>query len=364
MLNVIDLFCGAGGFSQGFKECGFNILLGIDNEPHKLITYSRNIKPKYYLTERKFLLKGNIDKNINNDDIKKRISSENNLVELTKKKIVKAINNKKVDIIIGSNPCKDYSQANENKNKNPERAQLYIEFIRMVRLFHPTWFVLENVLGFFESKEGELLESEFHILGYTVNFFGVNTKDFGVPQERKRGFLIGSLTNTNFELNKYVNHKYITIKEAISDLEVQENTNELYKYTMNPKSDFQKDMRKELVEVKNHITTKHKTSTIEKIKKVKSTIGKKRIGYYTVKNYNNISGVITSEFNNPSAKGESIHPKLDRTFTAREAARLQSFPDNYVFYGSIDEVALQIGDAVPPIMSRAIAMMIKDTYNG
>lgn len=363
MLNVIDLFCGAGGFSKGFKDCGFEILLGVDNSVQKLITYSRNIKPKYYLTGNKFLLSGYINKNASIDDIKKTIESKNNLVELTKKNIFKAINGAKVDILIGSNPCKDYSQANEKKNKNSERAQLHIEFIRMVRLFHPTWFVLENVLEFFESKDGELLESEFRIWGYNVKFFSVNTKEFGVPQERKRGFLIGSLTYTNFELNKYVNNKYVTIEEAISDLEAQENTNELYKYAVEPESDFQKYMRNGLLEVRNHITTRHKVATIKKIKEVKSKPGEKRIGYYTAKSYNNVSGVITSEFNNPSSKGESIHPKLDRTFTAREAARLQSFPDDYVFYGSIDEVALQIGDAVPPIMSRAIAMMIKDTYN-
>lgn len=79
-------------------------------------------------------------------------------------------------------------------------------------------------------------------------------------------------------------------------------------------------------------------------------------------NYDQISGVITSEFDNPSEKGESIHPKFDRTFTAREAARIQSFSDNYVFYGTKDEIALQIGDAVPPLMAKAIAMMIRDTY--
>lgn len=361
-MTVIDLFCGCGGFSQGFKECGFEILLGIDNEPHKLITYSRNIKPKYYLTDKRFLLNNKINENTDINDLKNRIKSKNDLAELTRKKIIQAIKGENIDVLIGSSPCKDYAPCNEKKNSNCDRAKLYTEFVRMVRVIKPTWFVLENVLAFFESKNGELLESEFSTIGYNVKFFSVNTKEFGVPQERNRGFLIGSLTNTNFELEKYKNNEHVTIEQAISDLEVEKNTNELYKYTVGPKSDFQKYMRKGLSKVKNHITTKHKAETIKKIKEVKAKSGEKRIGYYTVKNYDQISGVITSEFDNPSEKGESIHPKFDRTFTAREAARIQSFSDNYVFYGTKDEIALQIGDAVPPLMAKAIAMMIRDTY--
>lgn len=360
MITVIDLFCGAGGFSKGFKDCGFEILLGIDNQTHKLITYSRNIKPKYYLAHKNYLLKGSLRKNSDVNKVIKSIEIKNDLEQLTKRKIVQAIKGEKVDVIIGSPPCKDFSRCNESKDAFCDRANLYKEFIRIVKLFKPTWFVLENVVEFFYSKNGELLESEFSVLGYNVKLFVSNCIDFGVPQERNRGFIIGYLNSDNFNLDNYKNNNRITIEEAISDLEVEENSDTLYKYELEAKSEYQKSLRKDISKVKNHITTKHEENTIDKIIKVKMKDGKKRIGYYTVKNYNDISGVITSEFNNPSAKGESIHPKLNRTFTAREAARIQSFPDDFEFYGSIDEVALQIGDAVPPLVATAIANMIRN----
>lgn len=360
MLKVIDLFCGAGGFSKGFQDCEFEILLGVDNQVHKLKTYSKNINPKYYLNNRQYLLNNTLRSDSDENKIIRDIEEENDLVKLTKKRILKTIGNENVDVLIGSPPCRDYSKCNENKDINSDRAKLYSEFIRMVRLFKPEWFVLENVVEFFESKHGELLENTFSVLGYNAKLFTIESEDFGIPQGRKRGFIVGSLSHDNFDLEKYKKNIIITIKDAISDLETEENREALYKYKVEAQSDYQKLLRKDNVEVSNHITTKHEKSTIEKIKSIKTTEIQEGRGYYTVRDYNDISGVITSEFNNPSAKGESIHPKLNRTFTAREAARIQSFPDDFVFYGTIDEIALQIGDAVPPLVAQAIATMIKD----
>lgn len=360
MANVIDLFCGAGGFSKGFKDSGYTILLGIDNSVHKLKTYSKNIKPKYYMEGTQYLTKG-----IAKDEENKvaRIQEKNNIANIRKRDIDKVIKKgKKVDVIIGSPPCKDFSTSNIGNKKDEDRIHLYEEFFRFVKLLKPTWFVLENVRGFFESKEGELLEFESEICGYKSKLFIVNAKDYGVAQDRVRGFFIGTrLKDIEFDLEKYKIDNNITIEEAIGDLETEISLGQVQTYTKEAKSDYQKKLRSNSLFTYNHVTTKHKQETIEKIREIKEG---KHNNSNKVREYDEIIGTITGEYDNVRCIGSCIHPKFDRTFTAREAARFQSFPDDFAFIGNVDEIAKQIGDAVPPIMAESIARMIKDiSYN-
>lgn len=358
MANVIDLFCGAGGFSKGFKDAGYTILLGIDNSVNKLKTYSKNIKPQYYMAGRRYLTNG-----IAKDEKDKinEIEEKNNIINILKKDINKIIKNgEKIDVIIGSPPCQDFSTGNINNKIDEDRAHLYKEFFRIVKLIKPTWFVLENVKNFFESKEGELLEFEAELCGYKSKLFIVNVKDYGVAQNRVRGFLIGTrLENINFDLEQYKNNNYknITIKEAISDLETSNSIEERQMYTKEANSDYQRKLRADSTFIYNHIATQHKDESIIKIKEIKE--GKHKYSN-NVKGYDEIVGSITGEYDNLRCVGSSIHPKLDRTFTAREAARFQSFPDNFIFLGNTGDIAKQIGDAVPPLMAQCIANMIKD----
>lgn len=356
MANVIDLFCGAGGFSKGFKDMDYTILLGVDNAIHKLKTYSENIEPKYYMEGTQYLKTGKTRKD--EKDKIQEIEDKNNIVNIRKKDINKIIKGEKVDVIIGSPPCKDFSSSNILGDIDENRAQLYKEFFRIVRLFKPTWFVLENVCEFFESKEGELLEEDSELYGYKAKLFIANAKDYGVAQDRERGFLIGTKDkDVEFNLEEYKKNTTITIKDAISDLEVEKNLDDKFRKNKTAESKYQEELRSESMVVYNHITTDHKKETIENIRLIKEN----KIEYRNrVKDYGEVAGTITGEYDNVGGKCFNIHPKFERTFTDREAARFQSFPDDFIFRGNKNEITKQIGDAVPPIMAMCIAKMIKD----
>lgn len=398
-MNVIDLFCGAGGFSKGFKDAGFNILLGIDNQLHKQITYNTNIKPKYSLVSKKKLkpimnndikviLNGETKKISNKDkilicgmkyDVKKVLEKNKldnsidveekcNISNLTVKCILSKIENENIDVIIGSPPCKDFSIANTSSKVDTERAELYKEYFRIVRIIRPTWIVMENVIQFYETKESEVLKIKLEEIGYKVKLLKLNAINYGVPQNRERGFLIGVLRCENLDINtpKSYNHS-VNVRDAISDLEINE-----FEYTnkFSECTEYQQKMRLNTKnkKVSNHNFTKHNRNTVEQIKKYKERFKKsykkvEKFGQKTLISYDSVAGVITNEFDNVNAKGFSIHPgeNVFRTLTCREAARLQSFPDDFVFYGIRDEITEQIGDAVAPLVAKAIAEMIKES---
>jgi DNA (cytosine-5)-methyltransferase 1 len=342
--NVLDIFCGAGGFSEGFKEVGFNILCGIDFENHKILTYRKNIKPSFTLKE---------------DITKLRV------FELSKK-----LRNQKIDIIIGSPPCKDFSNANPNKIDFDINSisSLHEHFFRFVVILSPDWFVLENVEGFFYTIEGEFFKKKFEPYGYTVKYLRLNSLDFGVPQNRIRGFLIGNRKNIDFSLEPTRAHP-LTIEDAISDLVelLGEDNNDVINLSP-PLSEYQRKLRNKNNTTINHNSTKHDKKTIEILAMINQgesaknieglNINSKNSGAYYRPFYNEPARTITTRFDIPTGAGDSIHPILNRCFTAREAARLQSFNDNYYFFGNKKEVREQIGDAVPPLISKAIATRI------
>ncbi len=353
MQSVIDLFCGAGGFSNGFKKEGFNILLGIDNNKNKIKTYKKNIKP--YRT-----INADITK-ISGYDIKNMVG------------------NKQIDIIIGSPPCKEYSRSNKNTSTIPfmqsGSTSLPYHFFRLVIVLRPKWFIMENVIRFYNTLDGEFIQQLFLPFGYTTQLHILNAADFGVPQKRKRGFLIGNLLNKKLTF-KPTTCKYLTIKDAIDDLcKVDAAHNTMNKVSLlKPSSSYQKKLRKSDNYVQNHCATNHKKSTISILSKItqgqsredvpdlKNTKSKYSGAYYRPY-YNKPARTITTRFDTPSGDGDSIHPLLNRCFTPREAARLQSFDDSYVFYGNRQEIRLQIGDAVPPLLSQEIAKQIKITLS-
>lgn len=358
-MNIIDLFCGAGGFSKGFLDENFSIILGIDNDFSKLKTYFKNIRPKHCITNKKAFQNDSFT-----DKIKEKIKMKNDLTTLTKTNIMKAIKNKQIDVIIGSPPCKDFSSANFNKKIIPDRYNMVNEFIRITSLLNPTWFVIENVPGFFTSLIGETIETKMKILGYSTIILNLNASEFGIPQKRKRCFLLGC-NNPKIDLStiNIINYKSktkVSSKDALSDLEITENNENIIPYPFHIKSDYQSIMREKQVIVDNipviynHITTKHSEKTLKKIYKRKSKP--------KFKKYSDLSGTITCFSNNATKIGDNLHPspKLNRTYSLRECARIQSFPDNFIFYGNKKEIMTQIGDAVPPMLSRVIAKIIKD----
>ncbi len=367
MYKIIDLFAGAGGFSHGFKMAGFETDFAVEIDKSAAETYEYN----------------NPNTKVLNQNIKEII----NLSSLTKNKITG---------IIGGPPCQGFSLSGNRDPKDP-RNSLFIEYLRFVKHFKPHFFIMENVPGLLSMKTSNkkkvinIIEEEFVKVGYDVNYKILNSADFGVPQIRKRVFIIGidSSLKINPEsffpkpLMSYDN--YITLEEAIMDLphiEAKEGE-ELMEYTMNPISQFQLMMRENSFQVHNHQAMKHTKRLIDRFSQighgqsvahVSQEFAQRKRG-----NPKKISGKTYSQNNmrpypnKPSPtiaasfQSNFIHPFINRNFTAREGARIQSFPDTYVFKGKRTTMSWeknlsqyqQIGNAVPPLLAKAIADNIK-----
>lgn len=227
---------------------------------------------------------------------------------------------------------------------------------------------MENVYKFFiDTLGGELFYRLCESLGYNLKFYNLCSADFGVPQKRIRGFLLGN--NLGIELNiQPENHKHQSIRDAISDLENLPTTGRIT--LPKPLSRYQKERRTTNNQTENHVPTDHKASTIRIISKINQgqsardidiieEIGSKFSGAYYRPYYDQPARTITTRFDTPTGDGDSIHPVLNRCFTPREAARIQSFDDSFIFYGGKKDIQKQIGDAVPPLLSYAIAKRIK-----
>jgi DNA (cytosine-5)-methyltransferase 1 len=338
VLNVVDLFCGAGGFSQGFKDAGFNILLGIDYEKHKLEVYRRNIC-----------------KNILHIDV----------TTLHGYDISNRVQNQKIDILIGSPPCKSFSTCNPKKHEDiffMDKSSLSIHFLRLTSILSPLWFIMENVPQYYSTLDGEFITHLFRVLGYNICFLDIDAANLGVPQHRKRCFLIGNRVGVDSELQIH-SKTTVSIRDAISDLENHNidinNIKEIIQLE-EPLSQYQKTMRNKDNKVRNHIPTIHKQKTIDILNTLKEGQTYKQKRNYKRPYYDFPADTITTRFEIPSGQGCSIHPKINRSFTPREAARLQSFKDSFEFFGkSIEEIRDQIGDAVPPLVAYEIALQVR-----
>lgn len=348
MPTVIDICCGSGGFSYGFKKAGYNILLGIDNEESKLKTYKKNITSNVLL--------GDISK-------------------IAVKEIMDKINNDKIDIIIGSPPCIQYSTSNPKRitienQKNKNFFPLCYEFFFIVISLRPKVFVMENVPGFYESRDFNIITNLFNRLGYTTYLNVINVKDFGVPQNRVRGFFIGTLVNRKVELIPKDNIKEVTLNEAIGDLEGIKPING---YTMESLqlqnnfdySDYQKLMHpsSENAYIYNHTMPDNKEITRSILENLKSGSHYKENKSHRKSYGFEVSKLITTKFDTPSGDGETMHYSLPRCLTLREAARIQSFDDEFIFMVeglNKSQIRKLVGDAVPPLMGKYIGEILKD----
>lgn len=354
-MNVIDLFSGAGGFSYGFEEAGFNILLGVDNWKDGLITFEKNHKYAKTL--------------------------ECDLTEITGDQILSYIKRDKeeIDLIIGGPPCQGFSISGHRILDDP-RNKLYKSFVQVVEIIKPKVLVMENVPGLVSLFKGEaknrILESLENI-GYNVSYKILTASDYGVPQNRKRVFFVGLRKDYfdfpydyfNFPIPEYGIDKsipFITSREAINDLPLLkgEKGEGISPYPGPPRNDFQKLMRKDSLYIHNHIATMHKPKTIEIISMVpdggnykdlpKELWGSRKVNIaWTRMNSSKPSFTIDTGHNH------HFHYKANRVPTVRESARIQSFPDDFIFYGTKTSQLKQVGNAVPPLLSKALAEEIK-----
>lgn len=362
-MNVIDLFCGIGGVAHGlYQTGGFNTLFANDVDPDMCESFKMNMP----------------NVNIVCDSI-------------ANVKFKELIGERKVDVVLGGPPCQAYSTSGKRLMEDP-RAMLYQQYYRALVESQPQMFVYENVRGLLSMDNGKLFEEVqrlFASLGYRVEAKVLNAADYGVPQERERVIVVGVRDGIKFEYPKPThtsaqNSKsdlfetalptHITLGEAIGDLPFISAGEVGYKYSSEPQNDYQKLMRQNApVKIMNHDAARHGEALMRIIRNVPEGGIKRDIpeGIRPKSGFPNSYGrlwwdrpsmTITRNLGTPSS-ARCIHPKCDRALTTREGARLQSFPDHYLFYGSRSKMNLQIGNAVPPLLAKAIANQIKSALS-
>ena len=368
---VIDLFAGCGGLSLGFEMAGFNIPVAIEKDDWASETYKKNHPTTKVITE--------------------------DITKITDLSSVLPNGIEKVDGIIGGPPCQGFSLSG-NRDKNDPRNSLFMEFVRFVKHFKPRFFVMENVTGILsmKTKSGEsvrdVIDSEFSSAGYTLESFTLNAAEFGVPQSRLRVFFIGLRNDIPYDKDRIEPKGYLfgdnqrTITDAIMDLpqigagEGQDPMD----YTMRAFTKYQAWARENSTVIHNHIAMRHTARLVERFAQIKygQSVADVSEEYQQRKRgeADKISGKVYSQNNmrpypdKPSPtipasfQSNFVHPYLNRNYTAREGARIQSFPDSYVFYGKRTTMSWeknlsqyqQIGNAVPPLLAKAIAKSIAD----
>lgn len=339
-ITAIDLFSGCGGFSYGFQQAGVEILLGVDNSKIALETFQKNHK------DAKTLLL----------DLHKDESIE---------RIVEEV--KKVDIIIAGPPCQGFSLTG-TRNENDNRNTLFYAVFKLAKKIKPKAIVIENVPGLANLYKGKAKDEILRLsneMGYICNYKVLYAPDYGVPQIRKRIFFVAlrkEIGVFSFPNPLFSEENYIGCYEAIGDLPSLEKTLgvEEQKYSIDPFTNYQKMMRGENPIIRNHIATKHTDYVIKVISQVPEGGNYKDLppGVGESRKFNEAWTRYHSK--KPSKTIDTghrnhFHYKWNRIPTVRENARLQSFPDEFIFYGTKTEQYRQVGNAVPPILGKVLA---------
>ncbi len=413
-MNYIDLFAGAGGLSEGFIRAGFKAIAHVEMNKDACDTLrtraayhyfkeNGNEKPYHdYLksdSKNKEELWNKVPNNLIDSVINKEIS-EDTLPEIFSL-IDEKLEDKTVDVIIGGPPCQAYSvvgRARDSKKMEDDpRNHLYKHYVKFLEKYQPKMFVFENVPGIFSAKNGEYLNKIFEAvtdIGYEVKlpnnkYRVLNSKDFGVLQDRKRVIIIGwkkemNLSYPEFETQKY---NFQVLKDLLSDLKPLKNgegTLGAMEYAKSATEYLtQTGIRNGLEVVTQHIARPNNQNDLEIYRIAVDEWSKgKRLNYAKLPpqliKHNNTKS-FTNRFQVVNGKGIShtvvahiasdghyyIHPdkNQNRSITVREAARIQSFPDNYFFEGSRTAAFKQIGNAVPPLMAEKIAEKIEELLN-
>lgn len=351
--KVLDLFCGAGGFSYGMdKNPNFNTVLALDFDDKALDTFKKNIP------NAEVILGDITDKKVKN-------------------KVIKKSRDLKVNMIIGGPPCQGFSMKGKKLGMKDPRNFLFREYLDIVKTLQPEVFVIENVKGLCLTSNGwfkdEILSS-IKDMEYNVEVGLLNAKDFGVPQSRERTIFICSKKKKIALPNPTVK-KYRKVRDAIGDLSYLNSGEGEFEsdYITKADSSYQRLMRKGSNKLFNHKASNHKKVAIDKLKLIPPEQGKEFLppelhGKQQFKTtwgrlkWDSVSPTIDTRFD-ASSNGTNNHPYLNRAITPREAARLQSFDDKFVFLGPKVCIRKQIGNAVPPLMAKAIADQIDRTIN-
>lgn len=353
-LNILDLFCGCGGLSQGFIDAGYNVILGVDFDKAALDTYKYN--------------------HSNSDTLLTDLSKDEGIDE-----IAKIINEKEIDLdlIIGGPPCQGFSLTG-SRDINDTRNTLYLAVVKAVRKFKPKGFLIENVPGIatlYDGKVKQQIINTFEDMGYNVSVSDkpLLAADFGVPQMRKRMFFVGFKKEMGIFEFPSPTHKpanYVTCYDAISDLPNRENDlgEEIDVYDTPPITHYQEFMRANSDELFNHVATKH-TDYVKWVisqvpeggnhKNLPEGVGESRKFNEAWTRYHSKKPSRTID----TGHRNHFHYKYNRVPTIRENARLQSFRDDFVFKGTRTQQNRQVGNAVPPLLSYNLAEALNNYFN-
>jgi len=361
--KIIDLFAGVGGISSGFKKAGFRVVSANEYKAEIANTYIKNHP------ETKTVV----------GDITKVSSNE-------------LLNGEKViDVVVGGPPCQGFSMAGRRIRNggvflNDPRNELFKEFIRVVKDVRPKVFVMENVAAILNMGGGSVKEEimeRFKEIGYETEVRVLLAADYGVPQMRKRAIFIGNRIGLKSELffpekvyGPEGQFSYVTVADAIFDLPKLSSGSGVFESehaAIKNITKYQKERRGKSKKLFNHQATRHDPRIIEIIKKIKEGRGRLSLplalqtksihsGAFGRLDRNKPAYTITTRFDTPSV-GRVTHPLQHRALTPREAARIQSFDDDFIFYGSKSSIGTQIGNSVPPLLAQAIALKISKVLN-
>lgn len=359
-MKVLDLFAGAGGLSIGFMKAGYDVTEAVEFDRSIASTYKKNHPNVNVLVK----------------DIK----------EIDQGNYYK---NGDFDIIIGGPPCQGFSMAGSRIRKDfmdDPRNYLFKHYFNVVKKVKPKIFLMENVKGIKTMQNGKIFKEILNIFSdstmldgapYTLHCKIVNAKEFGVPQKRERMIIIGTLNEVNFTDDWNLTKKEIkkecptyfdevTVRDAIGNLPETTKDGEIKNPI--PATEYQKYLSSESCFLENHTKTNHSKLAVDRMSKIKNgenyTVLKEKINSVHSGSYGRLcwdqqAPTITTRFDTP-AGGRFIHPDKNRTLSPREAARIQSFPDDFAFYGTKTSICKQIGNAVPPKVSYFLAKLISN----
>ncbi len=363
--TVIDLFSGAGGLSEGFREAGFSVLAANDFDDSAAATFKLNHPETAFL--------GGPIQDITADQLR-------DAAGLSK--------NDDLDVLVGGPPCQAFSVYNHQRGMHDERSGLFREYLRVVEGLMPRFVVMENVTGITSVGDGRAVEELYaglQSLGYYVEHRILRSEDFGVPQERRRVFFVASRETKTISwpepthaspdsVELFTSHlkPFVTVWDALSDLpplEISQGA-EVASYGMEPQSDYQRLLREGSDQLFHHVAPFLSPVNIERLKHIPeggswrdipfdllpAGMQKARRSDHT-KRYGRLkrTGLCCTVLTKCDLHwGSYIHPTQERTLTVREAARFQSFPDRIRFSGARMDQFKQVGNAVPPLLGQAV----------
>lgn len=360
-IRVIDLFAGCGGLSLGFERNGYKVKAALELDPMIANTYRNNHK----------------DVNLIVDDIrnvdKTGVFTENC-----------------ADVIIGGPPCQGFSMAGARIRSGfmgDPRNFLFKHYFNVVKAVRPEVFIMENVKGIMTMEGGSIFDEILSIFSsteylpygaYKMWYKIVRAIDFGIPQKRERVIILGTRNqNVNIDSIWQITieqikeempsfFKPVSVYDAISNL--PEPTEDGIVYVSKPMTEYQEYLASGAGLLTGHYMPHHSKKAIERMRKIRNgenftslneTIHSVHSGSYGRLSWSLPAPTITTRFDTPSG-GRFIHPEKDRTLTPREAARIQSFPDDFVFTGTKSSICKQIGNAVPPKISYFLARLVRN----